>query len=437
MSLVHKSSVECAKSELDLLHTPETQAMILSGKWVDYHPVALLDGDAPIEFRIAGSGDEYIDLSRTYLYAEVSFVDKDGKNLANQVLGPTNYLLHSKFASCDISLNDTLVTSQIAMYAYRSYIEMLTNYGEDAKLTHLQSALYYKDTPGQMETLETTDSSKANTGWLKRREIMGKSKTIDLFGRLHADIFFQDRYLINNVEMKIRLTRNKSSFCYIGSDDSHKIKIKKAVLYVRKAKINPEVMLAHAQIMEKTTIKYPIRRVETKVITLSSGLMNSINDNISTGALPSRVVLGLVDSDAYNGAHNKNPYNFKNYKLTKISFALDGEDVPHKAIDLDFKNDNYILGYYSLFNGMDKSISDSGNFIERMDYPSGYTLFSYDLTGDLCNGSHFNLIRSGNLRLSLTFAEALPNVVNCIIYMEYQNIIEINKNRQVLFDYTI
>ncbi len=76
MSFLHKSSVECAKSELDLLHTPETQAMILSGKWVDYHPISLVDGEAPIEFKVTGSSEEYIDLSQTYLYLEVKVTGK-------------------------------------------------------------------------------------------------------------------------------------------------------------------------------------------------------------------------------------------------------------------------------------------------------------------------------------------------------------------------
>ena len=87
--------------------------------------------------------------------------------------------------------------------------------------------------------------------------------------------------------------------------------------------------------------------------------------------------------------------------------------------------------------GIDKAAIESGNYISRTDYNKGYTLFAFDFTGDLCSGDHFNLVRNGNLRMSLAFAIDLPIAVNCIIYMEYQNMIEINKNRQVIFDYTI
>lgn len=446
MSFLHKSSMECAKSELDIVHTPETQAMMLTGKWIDYHPISSYDGsDGPIEFKISGSAEEYIDLSETLMYVEAKVVDKDKGDLdiavpttTTNLCGPANLFLHSLFSQVDVSLNDILVTSSVNTYAYRSYIETLLNYGEDSKKTHLGSSLFYKDTAGHFDSLKVGATDVKNSGFIKRREIMGNSKTIDMFGRLHADIFFQERYLLNNVEMKLRLSRNKSSFCLIGHADAakNKVLITKAVLYVRKVRINPEVLLAHAHVLEKTTAKYPIRRIETKVISISSGLSNVIQDNISTGALPTRVVIGLVDSDAYNGAVTSNPFNFKHFNLSKIAFSIDGEETPYKAIELNYP-DNYVQGYYSLFTGVDKSVSMRGNSISREEYPGGYALYAYDLTADLCSGDHFNLVRNGNVRLSLQFTTPLPNAINCIIYFEYQNMIEINKNRQIIFDYSI
>ena len=133
---------------------------------------------------------------------------------------------------------------------------------------------------------------------------------------------------------------------------------------------------------------------------------------------------------------NKNPFNFKHFNLSKIALSLDGEEIPSPPIEMNFSNDKYIIGYNSLYNGVDKFVSYSGNNINRDEYSKGYTLFAFDLTADMCNGSHFNLNRNGNLRLSLEWRTALPNVVTCIIYMEYQNLIEINRNRQVICDFT-
>jgi len=57
----------------------------------------------------------------------------------------------------------------------------------------------------------------ANDGLLKRRAFGLESRTLDMMGRLHVDIFFQDRYMINEVGVKIKLTRNIDDFCLMGT----------------------------------------------------------------------------------------------------------------------------------------------------------------------------------------------------------------------------
>ena len=48
----------------------------------------------------------------------------------------------------------------------------------------------------------------------------------------------------------------------------------------------------------------------------------------------------------------------------------------------------------------------------------------------------FQLIKQGNLRVEIHFAEALTTTINVIMYAEFDNVIEIDSNRQVLFDYS-
>ena len=114
--------------------------------------------------------------------------------------------------------------------------------------------------------------------------------------------------------------------------------------------------------------------------------------------------MGMVDSDAYNGVFRKNPFNFKHNFVNKLSFSIDGEETPYKALEMDFENNNYSRGY-SLFLGANKTIPNCGSVISNEDFSKGYALFAFDLSGDLTNGSHFNLIRNGNLRMNITFGK--------------------------------
>ena len=79
---------------------------------------------------------------------------------------------------------------------------------------------------------------------------------------------------------------------------------------------------------------------------------------------------------------------------------------------------------------------DEGNTVTRDDYAAGYALFAFDLSPDLSVGGHFSLVKRGNLRLDVHFAEPLDETINLIIYAEFNNIIEIDEARSVIFDYT-
>ena len=68
--------------------------------------------------------------------------------------------------------------------------------------------------------------------------------------------------------------------------------------------------------LEKSTIKYPLNRVECVQFTLNQGILTQTFDNISSSVFPKRVVFGLVESDAAIGNYTKNPFNFKHFNLT-------------------------------------------------------------------------------------------------------------------------
>ncbi|GFW37531.1 uncharacterized protein TNCV_861381 [Trichonephila clavipes] len=58
-----KHSPECVKSELELFNLPGTQTVIQDGQWKQFHPLSNVFANAPVEFHISGSAEDYIDLS--------------------------------------------------------------------------------------------------------------------------------------------------------------------------------------------------------------------------------------------------------------------------------------------------------------------------------------------------------------------------------------
>ncbi|XP_072756028.1 uncharacterized protein F54H12.2-like [Anoplolepis gracilipes] len=244
-------------------------------------------------------------------------------------VGPVNHLLHSIFNQIDVYFNQKLVSPPNNAYAYRAYIEALLNYSSPAKTTHLTSSLWDADTPGYMDDLL---ESKGNAALVRRARYIHGERALDLIGHLHCDVFNQDKFLINGVEVRLRLVRSEDSFCLMESNSLSKIHILDANLLVRRAKISAEVLLAHARMLSKVTAKYPLTRVEVKTFTIHSGVMAESIDNAILGQLPKRIIVGFVNNKAFNGDRKLNPFNFKNWGINFFWMYVDGMQIPSRPL---------------------------------------------------------------------------------------------------------
>ncbi len=438
MAFVHHQSCECAKSELDLFSVAPTQTSIESGSWVEYNPISSITDGAPIEFVVGGSGQDYIDLANTQIYVRAQILRGNNAVIDDTLhVGPVNLLLHSLFSEVDMKLNDTLVSSTNNTYAYRAYLESLLSLGPATKESQLTASLYYKDKSSAMEDANPNADAAPNTGIKQRHAFFKDGGVVDMVGWLHSDLFFQDKYLPSDVGLRVRFVRNKNAFCLMSDaiNATFKIKIVDCKLFMRKVKLSPSVFVAHAKGLETGNAKYKIRRIVCKTFTAPAGNLDCSQENLFSGQLPSRLVIGCVDNDAFNGSYAKNPYNFKHYSLTQLKLYLDGQQQQIKPVETNFAANQYIGAYMNLFTGTNK-FKDEGNDIKREDFPGGYALYAFDLTPDLSGGDHFNLAKEGSVRVDLKFAVALPNTINVIVYAEFENVIEIDRNRNVIFDYS-
>ena len=195
---------------------------------------------------------------------------------------------------------------------------------------------------------------------------------------------------------------------------------------------------AHTEALNHTTAKYPINRVECTVFSAPRGNYSGNQPNIFQGQLPDRIVIGMVDSTAFNGPFKKNPFNFKNYDMTYLGLTVNGEHLPSKPLQMKFgdaEGANYVSAFQTLFAGSNKLFQNEENGITRDEYAKGYTLFVFDLTADLCARDHLQPIKNGNVSLEVQFGTALNLAINIMVLGEFQNLIEIDANRNVLCDF--
>ena len=483
MSYVHPNSKRCEKSEVDLFSVPPTQLSLEKGRWIDYRPLSSVQNDdAAITFMISGT-DEYLDLSKTILVVE-GIIEVDSGTVGADI-APINNFLHSLFKQVDVYLNGKQVTPAMGTYPYRAYLETLLNYDVSAKKSQLSSALYFKDTPGHMDEggalpstkiVEvakayqsdgtTNDNNKkmtvmrpgtGNQGFAERSEFITGGKKFVLSGPIFSDIFMCDRLLLNMLDLNGVLNRAPNAFCLmdIGTTNANaRVKFEDDVLKIRKVKVDETVSIANEQILKRTPALYPIRRVECKALSIPSGLPHVRKDNIFSGMIPKSFVFGLVDAAAYSGIYggkntgvgatgykHANPYNFQHYNVTTITLTVNGEEVPFKQLTLDYKGGSdgktkeFVQAYNTLFSGTGKMYTNTGLDITREEYDKGYTLYVFDLTPDMCNTSgYFNAIQRGSLLVDITFETAPGKAIAMVCYGDFENIISISSERNVIYD---
>lgn len=430
MAFINNHSTATLKSELDIFATPPTQNSIESGSTFCYRPISTLSNTAPIEFLVTSSGDEYIDLAHTMLHI-VAKVKIDGQVAAGTTaeVAPVNNWFHSLFSHVDVHLNQKCITPPSNHYGYRAYIENLLNYGDAAKNSHLTTCLWYKD-------ISKKFTGHDNIGYVTRKLLAENEKEIEMYSNLHCDIFNVNKFMLNGVDLGVKLINAKNDFHLIGETAAH-VEFVEVNLFVRKVKINPSILIAHARALSITPAKYPITRVEIKSVTIPADIQSKSLDNLFLGQMPKRCIIGMVDGAAFNGTLNKNPFEFKHFNYNYLALYIDSTQIPSRPLTPNFEKKLYTRSYYTLFEGSGIYFNDTGNSISHEDYPDGYCLAAFDLTADLsCNEPHWNIIKSGTLRAEIRFSTPLTSTVNLIIFAEFDNIVEVDKNRNIILDYS-
>ena len=114
-----------------------------------------------------------------------------------------------------------------------------------------------------------------------------------------------------------------------------------------------------------------------------------------------------------------------------------GVTYPSQPLKLDFKKNKYIRAFDQLFEALDIARDNNGNGITREGYKDGQCLFAFDLTPDEDDSGHWDLIKEGTTSIEISFGEKIPdNGIEVLVYLEFDNLIMLDKHRNVMYDYT-
>ena len=119
-----------------------------------------------------------------------------------------------------------------------------------------------------MEEMDISADPVLNIGLKTRSEWTKTSKIVELQGRIHSDLFNQEKLTLNGVDLTVKLHRHKPKFCLLSADTApaFKITIVNAILYVKKIELTPSVFNAINTVLSDKNAQYAITRITPKYL---------------------------------------------------------------------------------------------------------------------------------------------------------------------------
>jgi len=244
------AEVASISSEFDIFEHKPVQTSLLGTIETAYKSIAPVKQN-DLEFLIPGGKDNYIRLD-IQLYLRGKLVLSSGNNVdVSDHTDVTNNLLHSPFSQCTVVLNGSTITQSSEHYNYRSYLENFLTYGTDAEAAHLTNAYWHRDTGDMLpcDPTSATITAMTNRVFISRWDKFSGSKELQLFGRLHSDLFNVSLVLLPGVSLQIRLTKARHSFYMMSKEADSKTTFKffDAQLLVKRVKTEPVTVGSNCQ----------------------------------------------------------------------------------------------------------------------------------------------------------------------------------------------
>ena len=275
---------------------------------------------------------------------------------ANNFETDVNNFGHSLFNQMNVSFNGVLMTEQSNAYHQKAYLETLQNFNRQEGETTLAAQGWVNEL-NVLEELTPTNAGnndKPNpNNWSGKTGL--KALTSRLLGKAyhtfmikpHIAVFKTGKCLVPGAQIDLELYFNDSNLFLFGKPDTTTSVGKKiptlgdndlsVTLWMKKETLNASVYsrLQKERTLSKTKkVQYPVVRSEIGTYSFDGNSTCWSQDNVFLSKVPHKVIIGLINSTNYNGNLQYYPYGYEKFGVTRLRQRIDGEEYPHRALEL-------------------------------------------------------------------------------------------------------
>ena len=452
---------------LNLFDNPDVDYRYKAKRWVPFKPANT--GTHPILFTVPAC-DDYYDLNDTKLEIKVRLntAGTGGVSSAEGAASDANnskYIYcvnnfgHSLFNQMNVSFNGVMMTEQSHAYHQKAYLETLHNYNRQEGETLLAPQGWVNELNVREEL---TPQNAANDDEPNPTEWNGKTGLKALTKRLlgkafhtfyikpHIAVFKTGKCLVPNVQIDLELYLNDRDVFLFGTPDtttSVRKKIPKleagdlfVTLWMKKVTLHDNVYarLAKERSLSKArTVIYPVVRSEIRTYSFDGNSTRWSQDNVFLNKVSIRVIIGLMNSNNYNGGLTYYPFAYEKFGVTQVEQRVDGEVYPYRALELTGNS------FAQDLSGYDRFLTASGAYRQHKvpmllpgDWGQGNncTLYMFDnVPGNADDPNVRNPKMTGNVSYTIDFRANVGHNVTIVIWSEYENHYEIDKFGGILY----
>lgn len=202
MAYVIEGTTQGFGPQLDYFEPAQTETGILERYYKEIKSSGILSPYSVLEFNINNDSPDFIDPSGIQMMLEYQIMNDEGVACtANDTCGPINMPIATFFNQVDFCLEQKNISLSVgANYGYKAIIDTLLNRGMEARMSFMEIAGFYKDTPEYME--DTT--CRRNLGLRSRMQLTQNKKTAKLYSPLFVDFLKQKKFLLNGIKSNIK-----------------------------------------------------------------------------------------------------------------------------------------------------------------------------------------------------------------------------------------
>ena len=453
---------------LEMFTVPSADVSREGYRMVTYSPSATRI--RPVTFTVQGV-DDFVDLDRSYLEIELRLrspsvnglgADANAASTANDTkfLYAVNNIGHSLFKQMNLRFNGALMSEQTDTYAYKAFIETVLNYNRQEGDTLLapQGWVNQLDVVPRLEAAGVNDDKPTTPGWVHNAAQPLKTATVKFHGgnvvtlivHPHLEAFHTGRLLVPGVEMVLELFCNSPDFFIFGTKTSgtgvkRMITLDqtdlKVTLHLCRVSLNPTVYAAlqAERKSKRRSAKYPVVRSEIRSFSFDGRTTRFSEDNVFLSKVPDRVIVAMVDSQAFNGDVEWYPFAFQKFGATRTRQIVDGEEYPYPALELNGGDGlKDLKGYHRFLEACGRLAHHGPSMVNPSvwghDGMCTFFMFNNVPSGLADDASHRNPKQAGNVRIEIDFS-ANPNVnLTVLVWGEFENLFEVDGNGVVLYN---